>query len=205
MIGDSYLALSGEVTAFLEGFSGQTYRKHYVSGTQMVGGIPPAVPDQAAIALGEGPVQTFIMDGGGNDVLIGDLTCRLTGPAPGTPCEATVLNVLNAAGVLLNNAAAAGVQEVIYFFYPHIPPGLIALNHVALNDTLDFAAPQAQALCENATALDCTFIDLRPAFAGHPEYISPLDGIHPTTPGSEVIARLIWDVMQQNCANGLDL
>lgn len=204
MIGDSYLALSGEVTMFLQGYSGQQYRTYYVSGTQMVGGLPPNIPDQARMALAEAPVQTFLMDGGGNDVLIGDLTCRVTGPAPGSPCEATVLNVLDAARALLDEAAAAGVQEVVFFFYPHIPPGIVALNHIALNEVLDFAAPLARDVCEGATAVDCTFIDLRQPFDGHPEYIG-LDGIHPTTAGSEVIAQLLWAAMQENCATGLSL
>jgi hypothetical protein len=197
MIGDSYLALSGEVTRFLESYAGQAYRHYYVSGTQMQGGLPPSIPDQARMALTQGPVESVIMDGGGNDVLIGDFSCRLSGPAPGSGCEATVLRIADTVAAFMGELAAAGVREVVYFFYPYLP------NNAGLNATLDFGAPLVEAACENAAGLDCNFIDLRGAFDGHPEYIG-LDGIHPTTAGSEVIAGLLWDEMQATCANGLD-
>jgi hypothetical protein len=198
MIGDSYLALSGDVTRFLQQYSGQTYRTYYVSGTQMVGGAAPNIPDQARQAYAEGPVQTIIMTGGGNDVLIGDATCR-TDPN-GTTCRATVDNTLTASQALMQEAANMGVKEVVYFFYPHLPGSLLA--PATLNQVLDYAAPLAQDACESATVLDCSFIDTRQPFEGHPEYIG-LDGIHPTAAGSEVIAQLVWAVMQENCQTGL--
>ncbi len=198
MIGDSYLALSGDVTRFLEQYSGQKFRTHYVSGTQMVGGLPPSIPDQARAAYQQGPVESVIMTGGGNDILIGDATCRV---APmGATCLATVQRTLDAAGALMVEAASKGVREVVYFFYPHLPGSLLA--PIELNQVLDHAAPLAKAICENSTVLDCTFIDTRPAFMGHPEYIG-VDGIHPTAPGSEAIAKLLWAAMQNNCATGL--
>ena len=119
MVGDSYLALSGDITRFLTQYSGQTYRTYYVSGTQMVGGLPPAIPDQARQGLAAGPTQTVIMTGGGNDVLIGDASCK-TAPL-GAQCKMTVQNTLNAAKAMIDEGAAKGVKEVIYFFYPHLP------------------------------------------------------------------------------------
>jgi lysophospholipase L1-like esterase len=202
MVGDSYLALSGDVYRFLQQYSGgQTYRTYYVSGTQLVGGLPPNIPDQARQAYAEGPVQTIIMTGGGNDVLIGDQTCK-TDPL-GQQCTTTVNNTVAAAHDLMIEAANAGVQEVIYFFYPHLP-GTSFLAPATLNQTLDYAAPRAKEVCESSTVLDCSFIDTRPAFEGHSDYIG-LDGIHPTAAGSQVIAQLIWAVMQENCQRGVEV
>lgn len=201
MIGDSYLALSGEITSFLQRYSGQTYRPYYVSGTQMVGGLPPSIPDQYRLALAQGEVQTLIMDGGGNDVLLGDITCHGTGPAgpaSGSPCALTIQRVAQAAAALLSEAAAGGVKEVIYFGYPHV-----AGFNADLNPSLDYAVPLLAAACTDA-ALDCTFIDVRADFTNHPEYIG-LDGIHPTTPGSEAIAKRVWAALQDNCAHGVTL
>ena len=195
MIGDSYLALSGNITKWLQQSSGQTYRAYYVSGTQMVGGIPPNIPDQGRAAIAAAPTQTFIMDGGGNDVLLGDLSCWITGATPGSACEATVLNVLAAAGDLLDEVAGKGVEEVIYFFYPRIPNQMLA-------QVVDYAAPKVKDLLESETALDATFIDTRDAFDGHPEYIEA-DGIHPTDAGAKVIAGLIWAAMEKNCTDGI--
>ncbi len=201
MIGDSYLALSGDITRFLQQWSGQTYRTYYASATQLEGGFPPTIPDQyRQLALPQGPVQTIIMTGGGNDVLIGDPSCRTT-PATtaGSQCESTVLRVVELAKDLLEEAAGDGVEEVIYFFYPHV-----AGMNVSLNPTLDYAYPLARDLCESATGLHCTFVDTRAAFEGHPEYII-LDGIHPSTSGSEAIAQLVWEVMEDNCTNGITI
>ena len=71
-----------------------------------------------------------------------------------------------------------------------------------LNQTLDYAAPLARDVCENSTALDCSFIDTRQPFEGHADYITA-DGIHPTAAGSEVIAKLIWAVMSTELQMGL--
>jgi lysophospholipase L1-like esterase len=204
MIGDSYLALSGDVTTQLlryargAGALGETeaYRTYYVSGTQMSGGIiGPNIPAQFQEAVTADPhVRFVVMDGGGNDILVGNSGCITTQPPPGNAsCAQTVEDAIAAANALFSKMKAAGVEKVVYFFYPHLPTA----GKPYVNETVDYAFPLVEAACDSAP-VPCYFVDLRPAFDGHPEYIGP-DGIHPTTAGSDVIALLLWEKMQEAC------
>jgi hypothetical protein len=194
ILGDSFLALSGEIITFLQTYSGLTFtRTFYESGAGMILGLTTPIPDQYRAAKGGGPIQSIIMDGGGNDVIIGDLTCSLTGLQPETVCEGTVRSALAAANDLLTEAASEGVQEVIYFFYPYIASDV-------LNGVLDGANPRFKEICENHQLIDCTFVDTREGY--DPAWLT-IDGIHPTTEGSEFIATKIWAVMQNNCTDGV--
>jgi hypothetical protein len=197
MIGDSYLAWTGDITMFLEQYAGQDIaRTYYLSGAGMVKGINVTIPDQFTLfAEPAGPIQTILMTGGGNDVLIGDPTCALTGLTAGSICEITVNDAIAASQKLMGTTAAAGVQETIYFFYPHI-------NNDALNTVLDQVYPMAQSTCEDQQMIDCSFIDTRAGCGALPAPIGP-DGIHPSRSCSEVIAQLMWEAMEENCANGV--
>ena len=200
MIGDSYLALSGDITKVLQGLARDAgslpptakYRTYYVSGTQLEGGFSPNIPQQFKNALAQGPIKTVIMTGGANDVLIGDPSCG-NAPAPnGASCKNTIDTAAKAAADMLQEMAAAGVQDVIYLFYPHLPPG-----REGLNTSLDYGYTVTRPLCENAT-VRCHFIDQREAYAGHMEYFQ-WDNTHPTLAGSTVSAGLIWNVMKTEC------
>jgi hypothetical protein len=203
MIGDSYPALSGEIAKHLESLatasgalaSGDAYRTYYVSGTNMVGGTSPNIPAQFTEAVSADPdIKYVIMDGGGNDILLDNTACITTQPPPASQTCVTVINdAVSAATTLFQTMKTAGVKSAIYYFYPHLP----TTGKPYVNTTLDYAYPLVQAACASA-AIPCFFVDTRTAFNGHPEYIGP-DGIHPTTAGSDVIAGLIWGVMQQQC------
>jgi hypothetical protein len=198
-IGDSYFAITPVITgvmvhARLNGSLDpqEDYRRYEVGGTQMGNGQIPGMFDDA---VGEDPnIDTVIMTGGGNDVLIGGANICLTDPPPSEPCLAALDGVFGAAEQLIADMAAAGVQHVVYSFYPHLPPGF---PPGAKNETLDYAAPIVEELCTNAP-VDCHFVDIREAFEGHPEYITG-DAIHPTDAGAQVIADLIWATMEENC------
>jgi lysophospholipase L1-like esterase len=198
-IGDSYFAITTVITgvmvhARLNGSLDpqEDYRRYELGGTQMSNGDIPGMFDQA---VAEDPnIDTVIMTGGGNDVLIGSANICLQDPPPSETCLAALDGVFGAAEQLLADMAAAGVQHVVYSFYPHLPPGF---PPGAKNETLDYAAPIVQELCMNAP-VDCHFVDIREAFEGHPEYILG-DAIHPTDAGSQVIADLIWATMDANC------
>jgi hypothetical protein len=204
MIGDSYPALSGEIAKHLESLattagalaSSDMYRTEYRSGANMVGGtVMPNIPAQFTKAVTDNPdIKYVIMDGGGNDILLSNPQCITTQPPPQSANCVTVINdAIAAATTLFGAMKSAGVKSVIYYFYPHLP----TTGKQYVNTTMDYAYPLVQMACAMAP-LPCYFIDTRPAFEGHPEYIGP-DNIHPTTAGSDVIAGLIWGVMQQQC------
>jgi len=207
MIGDSYLALSGEITSDLEATAttagalapNDDYRTYYADGANMYPytTFPPPIPTQFQTAVSGNPdIKYVIMDGGGNDILVENNQCITVSPDAGPmsqECQTAVTNALTTAATLLATMQKAGVEKVIYFFYPDLP----TTSYPSVNVMMDYAYPLVQKVCDDAP-LPCYFIDTRPAFAGHPEYIGP-DNIHPTSAGSAVIANLIWGVMKQEC------
>ena len=216
LIGDSYFALSettsppaGEITQHLQGLAsaagalapGDTYRHYYASGANMAtsyaGSQIPPIPTQFASAVSANPdIRYVIMDGGGNDILLENTSCILaaaTTPLSDT-CKAAVQNALSAATALFQSMKTAGVEKVIYFFYPHLP----TTRFPSVNVMIDYAYPLVQAVCQNA-AIPCEFVDTRSAFNGNDaSYIGP-DDIHPTAAGSDAIAELLWSTMKQDC------
>lgn len=199
MIGDSYFAITEVpislwVHARLNGSLDpqESYRTYHQGGTQLSNG---QIPGQFDAALADNAdIDTLIMTGGGNDVLIGTAAGCLQDPPPAQSCVDSLDVVFGAAETLMAEVAAAGVEHIVYSFYPHLPPGF---PPGAKNETLDYAAPIAEQICNDAP-IDCHFVDIREAFEGHPEYIGS-DAIHPTPAGSQVIADLIWATMVDNC------
>jgi lysophospholipase L1-like esterase len=206
ILGDSYIDLSGDVTKFLQenarkaGALGatETYIDKSKSGAAMQKGnlLAPAIPTQLPTLLADskrlGPegVKLVVMTGGGNDVLIDASQCK-TISTPSEECKAVVSKSLAVIETLFADMGKAGIEHVIYFWYPDLgPSGGKVIN--------DYSVPLAKAQCETNTDVTCHFIDTREPFRGHPEYIA-YDNIHPTAAGSKVIADLVWDVMTDHC------
>jgi hypothetical protein len=108
---------------------------------------------------------------------------------------------VEAAKNLMLEAASRGIRDIVYFFYPHVP-AFTFLTQDEPNEILDYALPQAKALCEDAEeatggSLRCRFVDMVPVFEGHPEYIN--EDIHPNALGGRVMAEKIWEVMEERC------
>jgi lysophospholipase L1-like esterase len=206
VMGDSYIDLSGDVTKFLQenarkaGALGatETYIDKSRSGAAMQKGnlLAPAIPTQLPTLLSDskrlGPegVKLVVMTGGGNDVLIDASQCK-TISTPTEECKTVVSKSLAVIEKLFADMSNAGIEHVIYFWYPDLGPS----QGRAIND---YSVPLAKEQCETSTDVTCHFVDTREPFRGHPEYIS-LDGIHPTAAGSRVISDLVWDVMVDNC------
>ncbi|HEY7374194.1 MAG TPA: SGNH/GDSL hydrolase family protein [Polyangia bacterium] len=216
-IGDSYI--TGFLSPPLQPALGALYptanafRNYAVPGTAMAtGGIGP-IPPQFDIAVAVNPrVKLAILEGGGNDILLCDQVrfpdcdslCSAPGSTAQTECTDIVNDAVAGAGQLMARMAAAGVADVVYFFYPHIPA-----SGGGYQEILDYARPRMQQQCENAAAanggrLSCHFIDLVPPFeaAGgdmNPANFSPLDGVHPSAAGDAIIAGQIWGTMQSSC------
>jgi hypothetical protein len=95
-----------------------------------------------------------------------------------------------AAEQLFAQMATDGVKDVVYIFYPDA-------GDAELRARMDALRPLALGACE-AAPLSCVFLDLRPVFADHAEYLST-DGLNPSTAGARVTAGVIWDAMQRGC------
>jgi lysophospholipase L1-like esterase len=234
MIGDSYLdrnwSLAGDDLIALAQMAGSlpamtTYREYQLGGAAMNNGslglnIPYQYETQAKTDIAymnPAKIDTVIMDGGGNDVIIDQQSCMTSPPPTNAACTSTITGAVNRAGSLLQEMAHDGVKHIVYFFYPHLDPaggGLLPTPSPDVNVTLDYAYPLAQEVCCGTTftptashytckgttaGTECIFVDMRPACEGHVADYIKTDHVHPTPAGAQVIANEICATMQANC------
>jgi hypothetical protein len=197
MIGDSIFALSNEEAGFLEDLSNQKWRQYYISGAQMTGGMVRTIPAQYTQAKNaDRNIRTVVMDGGGNDVLIGGQTqCSTLGNTVSAACERILNDVMNTAEDLLEQMADDGVQNVVWQSYYHT-------TNASLDTVGDLATERLKALIANFQArhpeMKAIYIDVRPSFTGAPSTYTIMDGIHPTSASSRKLANLVWNAMTSN-------
>jgi hypothetical protein len=209
LLGDSYMAISAQAfgtelqrLAQEAGSLGRNdkYTDRSKNGAQMVGQLIAApIPTQYDDEKNaDGHIKTVVMDGGGNDVLIGNGACvTISAPPENKSCVTTVANAAAAATKMFEKMADEGVENVVYFFYPHLPGGGIIFGNKALEkQTLDYAFPIVQEACESAP-LNCIFVDTRGLFPDTGGEFQ--DGIHPTVPNIKKIAGKVWKTMVDNC------
>jgi len=215
VIGDSYINWpSHTFPDDIARESGQKWRMQAIGGMSMAtGGIGAPlgqyIPSQFDDAIAADPdAHTVLMDGGGNDVLVGWLAdpnieqCKDTGSSKLPRCQQVITDAIAAAEQLMEHMLQAGIRDVVYFFYPHIPEGR-PIGGPHPNEILDFALPQVQDFCEGreaatSGALRCHFIDMRPVFVGHdPDWFNT--DIHPTSDGSKAMAKEVWSRMTDWC------
>jgi len=220
VMGDSYIDLSGDFTNLLQDKAravkaldaNETYVDHSLSGASMSGepNIPAQFEDVQADSKMRGGkgVKVVIMDGGGNDVLIGKREClnptSVADVEKQAVCVKVVDDALASGQKLFDEALAAGVKGVVFFFYPHLPKDSL-LGGPNANNVLDYSLPRIKQWCDSQTKMPCHFIDMRAAFDDpkNPGWPRPgliaFDGIHPTLEGSKVLADEVWKVMQNKC------
>ncbi len=196
IIGDSVLQLSSFTADFEQAATaagvladGDHVRDYssYLNSVLAGGGF--GIMNQWTKARADGPVHLVIMDGGATDVL--NAPCG-TAPAPDCPA---ILAAAAGAEALLAAYAADGVAQVIYAFYSD--PSDDATN-ASLKASLDVMRPLIQNACGRA-ALPCHFLDLRPSFTGHPDYLGP-DGIVWSEAGAITSSNDILGVLVDRCA-----
>jgi hypothetical protein len=117
-----------------------------------------------------------------------------------------VQKALDAGTALFIHMAAEGVNDVMCFFYPHVPTGTWLAQDP--NGMLDYALPKIKAACDGAYDLSmkmdptkpvrCHFVYMVPVFDGHPEYFATND-LHPNSTGSKAMAAAVWAKMKQDC------
>lgn len=208
LVGDSYLTTSSRAfgaelqrLAKAAGALAQSdsYKDVSVGGTQLAGfSLFPLIPTQYDGAKNsDGHIKTVVMDGGGNDILVGNRSCITTQPPPESAgCVKTVDDAMAAAKKMLAKMADEGVENVVYFFYPYLSGGGIGGDKAMTKQTLDYAYPLVRAACETAP-VNCVFVDTR-GVIGEAETDFD-DGVHPTKPNIEKIAGKVWQTMVDSC------
>lgn len=180
IVGDSIFALSGDIHAYLEDDLNEDIDTHARSGCQMNGGNILCssrynVPNQYDDARKRG-ITTVIMNGGGNDFLLGD-----GGDCTTQACIQEVLFAIEETiSGLVSDMRNDGITEIVYLGYYYLGNEDDAINQLSM----DYKAA-------NYPAMGVKFVDSRDAFLGHERSYITSDGIHPTSTGSRVLADLV--------------
>lgn len=181
IVGDSIFALSGDIHSYLEDDLNETIDTYARSGCQVLGGSlicsrRYTIPNQYDDADKRG-IDTVIMNGGGNDFLLGD----------GADCttqaciEELLASIEQTLAGMYNDMRNDGIDQIIFLgYYNTENPEDVAINTISM----EYKA-------ENYPQMGVDFIDTRPAFAGNESRYITSDGIHPTAAGSRVLADLI--------------
>lgn len=132
-----------------------------------------------------GVPRVIIMDGGATDVLNGNCAGMLTPECP------AARNAVHGAEQLFERFAADGVEQLVYFFYGD------PVDNTSLKDGIDLIRPLLRNACGHSP-VPCHWLDLRPAFAEHPEYVG-VGGLVFTDAGARAAAQSTFELMQARC------
>jgi hypothetical protein len=200
-IGDSIFALSGKLQDILEGYAGETFRSYTLSGAELTGGIiATSVENQYSIAKNDNSaIDTIVMDGAGNDILIPAITlfdpydCKTQWYEWGRlsrSCKNFIDDLYVDAVNMLNGMNSDGVDNVIYLGYYYTKNALLLLD--SMEEAVDYGDWRLGQAC-NYSSANCQFVDPRSTIRDSDIII---DGIHPSTSGSQKLANLIWPKLQ---------
>lgn len=199
-IGDSIFALSGKLQDNLEAYAGETFRRYTLSGAELEGGLlATSIVDQYAIAKNDDPdIDTVLMDGGGNDILIPAIlldpyNCKTEWYQFGylsRQCRNYIDDVYVESVNLLNKMHADDVQNVVYLGYYYTKDALLFLD--SMEEAIDYGDLRLSQACD-FSVVDCSFVDPRSTI-NDSDII--LDGIHPNAQGSRKLADLTWPVLE---------
>lgn len=184
IIGDSIFALSGEIHEFLEDDLNESIDTYARSGCQMIGGniicsSYYSVPRQYSRASKRG-IETVIMNGGGNDFLLGDgADC---GAPTSRECQELLMDIEETIAGLVSDMHGDGIGEILFLGYYY-------LEDNDRNNEINRLSMEYKAA--NYGAMGVKFVDTRSAFLGNERSYITSDGIHPNSRGSRVLADLI--------------
>jgi hypothetical protein len=165
--------------------AGEHYRDEAAALTSLLATGPASIDAQYSSALGQGAPRVIIMDGGATDVLNDNCAGMLTPDCP------AARDAVAGAEQLFQRFAQDGIEQVVYFFYGD------PIDNPSLKDGLDLLRPLLQNAC-GRSPVPCHWLDLRPVFAMHPEYVG-VDGLVFTDAGATAAATATFDLMQQRC------
>jgi hypothetical protein len=164
---------------------GQHYRDNAMAASSFFAPGAYSFDNQYSNARADGPARVIVMDGGATDVLNGPCAGMLTADCPAA--QAAVVG----AEQLFARFAKDGVEDVVYFFYGD------AVGNPTLQDGLNLMRRLLQNVC-GRSPVPCHWLDLRPVFAGHPEYVGA-DGLVFTEAGATAAAAATFAFMQKQC------
>jgi hypothetical protein len=162
---------------------------HYRVNAQAVSSLLAAgalsIDAQYTSARADGVPRVVIMDGGATDVLNDNCAGMLTPDCP------AARDAVRGAEQLFERLASDGVEQLVYFFYGD------PVDNPSLKDGIDLLRPLLQNAC-GRSPLPCHWLDLRPVFADHPEYVG-VDGLVLTDAGATAAAQSTFELMQTRC------
>ena len=192
VMGDSLFELSGfadelEAVTTAQGAlsTGDHYRDYASATTSFLAEGQFSLATQYTAARSDGTARVVIMNGGATDMLQNPCPGALTAACP------EVQAALLGAEQLFERMFEDGVEHVVYLSYPY-PRG-----NASLRAGYDVLRPVMQNVC-GKSPIACHFLDLRPVFQNHDEYIDA-DGIVFTKAGARATATALWDLMQTRC------
>jgi hypothetical protein len=167
--------------------TGEHFRNNAMAVSSFFATSTPAYSfdNQYSNARADGPARVIVMDGGATDVLNGPCAGMLSADCPAA--QAAVAG----AEALFARFAKDGVEHVVYFFYGD------PVGNPTLEDGLDLMRGLLQNVC-GRSPVPCHWLDLRPVFAGHPEYVGS-DGLVFTEAGASAAAAATFAFMQKQC------
>lgn len=185
MIGDSIFALTGAEPRALMDLAGQNFRTYYQSGAELSGGNIIAARDilgQYDAAQRAGTIRTLIMDGGGNDYLIGG----------GFNVEEELRQAWTK---LLDKARDDGVENIIVQGYYRT----CTSTAQQLEGQKDLLPQLVSGAASRGIRLFVYNPDDDPWFTSKvPTAYTITDCIHPSAGASQHMAQKLWDIMVQN-------
>ncbi len=187
IIGDSIFDLSGEIQQVLRDLSGKMYKDRSVSGEKIAG-----ILNQYDKAVnGQPSLKTVIANGGGNDILRGSADCE-TDPLT-FQCIDLINYVADRMEVVLENMYVDGVDDNIWLGYYNLTGSEAAKNEaIAYCYTSIYPGVFGSASLNVLGPGGAYLIDPRSNIQS--SHVKS-DGLHPTDPGSSILANLIWDEM----------
>jgi hypothetical protein len=196
VLGDVLLELT-PFTADLEGLAqagglldaGAHYRSNAAAATSFLAEGPLGLGAQYATARAGGAARVVIMNGGATDMLNDPCASAATPECP------AVQAAVRGAELLFAEFAADGVEHVVYLFYPD------PIGNPALKAGLDTLRPLVENVC-GKSRVACHWLDLRPAFAGHTNYLLEPDGIVFSDAGAQAAASAVFERMSCNDPSG---
>lgn len=164
---------------------GAHYRNEANAGSSLLATGPLSFDAQYTTLRESGIPRVVIMNGGATDLLNDSCAAMLTLACPAASAA------IDGAEQLFSRFARDGVDQLVFFFYGD------PIDNPSKKASFDLLRPLLQNAC-GRSPVPCHFLDLRPIFEGHPEYVD-VDGYLFSPQGATAAAQAVYELMQARC------